>query len=130
MGTPRYTEPSPSSPFRAVAPTTQGQLRVLQIGDITLELDAHQVRVAGRITHVPTREYQMLSMLMHNAGRVVGRRELLDTLWGPGHPDTINTLEVHINRLRRRVHIPGRPVHIRTVRGVGYIFDLPDSPHS
>jgi two-component system response regulator RegX3 len=126
MASPHY--PTPPSPFRAVVPTTQGQLRVLQIGDITLELDAHQVRVAGRITHIPTREYQMLSMLMHNAGRVVGRRELLDAFWGSGYPDTKNSLEVHILRLRRRVHTPGRPARIRTVRGVGYIFDLPDSP--
>src|SRR6476661_1755494 len=102
MGTPRYTTQSTEPPFARSLPPPKASCECCD-RYITLELDAHQVRVAGRITHIPTREYQMLSMLMHNAGRVVGRRELLDTLWGPGHPDTINTLEVHINRFRRRI---------------------------
>ncbi|WP_298800450.1 winged helix-turn-helix domain-containing protein [uncultured Pseudonocardia sp.] len=90
-----------------------------------LELDAHQVRVAGSVSRLPRREFQLLHMLMDNAGRIVDRRELLDTLWGAGHEDAHGSIEVHINRLRRRLRTPGHPERIRTVRGLGYIFDLP-----
>lgn len=115
----------PNPPFQAVAPTSLGRLRILRIGEVELELDGYQVRVAGRPVRLPPREFQVLRMLMDNAGRVVTRRELLDHLWGTQHPDIHKTIEVHINRLRRRLHIPGQPEHIRTVRGLGYIFDLP-----
>lgn len=126
MATPR--PPGPLS-ARAVTPTTHGQLRVLRVGDVELELDARQVRVAGEPKHLPPREFHMLSILMDNVGRVVGRRELLDALWGPGHRDTSKSLETHINRLRGRISTPGGPRRIRTVHGQGYIFDLPESPH-
>jgi DNA-binding response OmpR family regulator len=64
---------------------------------------------------------------MDNAGRVVTRRELLDNAWGPDQADVRNYLEVHIRRLRAKIEIDAdNPTHIRTVRGVGYIFDLPE----
>lgn len=112
----------------APAPVTHGQLRVLRIGDVELELDTRQVRVAGESKHLPPREFSLLSILMDNVGRVVGRRELLDALWGPGHRDTSKSLETHMNRLRRRLSNPGGPKRIRTVHKQGYVFDLPESP--
>lgn len=121
-------EPNPPDPppFQTVLPTSLGQLRVLRLGDVELRLDAHQALVAGAPIHLPHREFQVLHILMDNAGRVVSRRELLDTLWEPGHTDSNKTLEVHLTRLRRRLNTPGTPERIRTVRGLGYIFDLPE----
>ena len=98
---------------------------MLRLGDVELRLDAHQALVAGTAIHLPHREFQVLHILMDNAGRVVSRRELLDTLWEPRHTDS-NTLDVHVNRLRRRLNTPATPERIRTVRGLGYIFDLPE----
>lgn len=63
---------------------------------------------------------------MDNAGRVLTRRMLLESAWGPGRADVGNYLEVHIRRLRTKIESDaGRPTRIRTVHGVGYIFDLP-----
>jgi two-component system KDP operon response regulator KdpE len=68
----------------------------------------------------------ILRQLMNNAGRVVTRRELLDHAWGPDRVEARNYLEVHIRRLRKKIENDvDRPTRIRTVRGVGYIFDLP-----
>lgn len=127
MATPHDGDPTGPLSIRAVTPVTRDQLRVLRIGEVELELDARQVRVAGESKHLPPREFHMLSILMDNVGRVVGRRELLDALWGPGHRDTSKSLETHINRLRRRLSTPGGPQRIRTVHGQGYVFDLPES---
>ena len=109
-----------------VEPQTQGQLRVLAIGDVELQLDSHRLIVRGTPVHLPLKEFVMLRQLMTNAGRVITRRELLDNAWGTDRAATANYLEVHIRRLRAKIeNDAGNPTRIRTVRGVGYIFDLP-----
>ena len=114
------------SRYLSVDPQTLGRLRVLRVGDVELQLDGHRLVVRGTPVHLPGKEFVILRQLMDNVGRVVTRRELLDNAWGPDHTDTRNYLEVHIRRLRRRIECDtGRPTRIRTVRGVGYIFDLP-----
>jgi two-component system, OmpR family, response regulator RegX3 len=112
--------------YRPVAPQTLGRLRVLKIGDIELQLDGYRLLVRGTPVHLPHKEFVILRQLMDNAGRVVTRQELLDNAWGPDRADVRNYLEVHIRRLRTKIEIDvDRPTHIRTVRGVGYVFDLP-----
>ena len=114
------------SRYLSVDPQTLGRLRVLRVGDVELQLDGHRLVVRGTPVHLPGKEFVILRQLMDNVGRVVTRRELLDNAWGPDHTDTRNYLEVHIRRLRRRIECDtDRPTRIRTVRGVGYIFDLP-----
>ncbi|MGH3857320.1 MAG: winged helix-turn-helix domain-containing protein, partial [Pseudonocardiaceae bacterium] len=82
--------------------------------------------VLGTPVHLPHKEFVILRQLMNNAGRVLTRRELLDNAWGPHRTGVRNYLEVHIRRLRRKIESdPDRPTRIRTVRGAGYIFDLP-----
>jgi two-component system response regulator RegX3 len=103
----------------------------LRIGDVELHLDGHRLVVRGKPVHLPHKEFVILQQLMDNAGRVVSRQELLDNAWGPDRVSARNYLEVHIRRLRTKIEIdPFRPTHIRTVRGVGYVFDLPDRPGS
>jgi two-component system response regulator RegX3 len=65
---------------------------------------------------------------MVNAGRVVTWRELVDNAWGPDRADTRNYLKVKVRQLRTKVETdPSRPTRIRTVRGIGYVFNLLDS---
>ncbi|MGH3671143.1 MAG: winged helix-turn-helix domain-containing protein, partial [Pseudonocardiaceae bacterium] len=86
----------------------------------------HRLVVRGIPIHLPHKEFVILRQLMENAGRVVPRRELLDNAWGPDRADVRNYLEVHIRRLRAKIESDvAMPTRIRTVRGVGYVFDLP-----
>ncbi|MGB7795583.1 MAG: response regulator transcription factor [Pseudonocardiaceae bacterium] len=105
-------------------------LRIIRIGDVELHLDGHRLLVRGTPVHLPHKEFVILRQLMDNAGRVVTRRELLDNAWGPDRTDARNYLEVHIRRLRTKVEsdVDG-PTRIRTVRGVGYVFDLPQDDY-
>ena len=115
-----------ASHYLSVDPQTLGRLRVLRVGDVELQLDGHRLVVRGIPVHLPYKEFVILRQLMDNAGRVLTRRMLLDNAWGPGRADVGNYLEVHIRRLRTKIESDaGRPTRIRTVRGVGYIFDPP-----
>lgn len=117
-----------ASRYLPVDPQTLGRLRILRIGDVELQLDGYRLLVRGTPVHLPYKEFVILRQLMDNAGRVVTRRELLDNAWGPDRPDVRNYLEVHIRRLRTKIETDvDQPSCIRTVRGVGYIFDLPQN---
>ena len=97
-----------------------------------LDRDGLTVSVAGkRINNVPLREIQLLEVLMTNAGRVRSRQTLIDDVWGEGYPGNYRTLDVHIMRLRAKLEADRRnPTHIRTVRGLGYVFDSHPPPES
>ena len=110
--------------YERVQPATIGHLRVLTARDVELDIDGHQVRWKGCPVHLPLKEFDVLRLLMDNAGRVLTRRELLDRVWGEGYPDTNKTIDVHITRIRRKIDCDDGPTRIRTVRGMGYIFDL------
>lgn len=91
-----------------------------------LHIDGHRLLVQGTPVHLTHKEFVILQQLMDNAGRVITRRELLDHAWGPDQTASRNYVEVHIRRLRQKIESnTDRPARIRTVRGVGYIFDLP-----
>src|SRR6185312_344554 len=97
-----------------------------KIGDVELHLDGHMLLIRGTPICLPHKEFVILQQLMNNAGRVVTRRELLDNAWNPDQADVRNYLEVHIRRLRTKIETdPNKPTRIRTVRGIGHIFDLP-----
>lgn len=113
--------------YLPVDPQSRGMLRILRIGDIELQLDGHRLLVRGAAVHLPHKEFVILRQLMDNAGRVVTRRELLDNAWGADRTHARNYLEVHIRRIRTKIESDvDRPNRIRTVRGVGYVFDLPE----
>jgi DNA-binding response OmpR family regulator len=90
---------------------------VLSLGPVTVSIAAREVRVDGTELELTQREFELLEYLVRNAGRVVGRDELLEAVWGFVSPGQTRTVEVHIAQLRRKL---GRPELIRTVRGVGY----------
>ena len=94
---------------------------VLDVGDISLDAERHEVVVAGTRVDMPLREFQLLELLMRNAGRVLPRSTLIDTIWGASYFGDTKTLDVHIRRLRAKIEPdPSRPSKLVTVRGVGY----------
>lgn len=95
----------------------------IEVGDIVLDRAAHQVWRAGQLIEMPQREYDVLRVLMENAGQAVPRQELLDQVWGEGWIGYSRTLNVHIYRLRQKLEDdPSAPRYIQTVRRYGYRF--------
>ncbi len=92
--------------------------------DASIDLIAHEVRRAGRLVHLRPKEFQLLAMLAAHPGRAYTRRQLLDRVWGHDHDGDPRTVDVHVRWLRSKLEPqPDAPVHIVTVRGVGYRLD-------
>ena len=100
--------------------------RILQVGDLELDTHAQRAFRADRPVPLTTREYALLEFLVRNAGRVVGRAEISDHVWDDNYDPVSNLIEAYINRLRRKLDMPGYPDLIHTRRGAGYI--LTDRP--
>ena len=99
---------------------------VLQVGSISLDPDEHIVRVDGDEVAMPLKEFELLHLLLANAGRVLTRETLIDRVWGIDYVGDTKTLDVHIKRLRAKVEVdPAEPKRIVTIRGLGYKFERP-----
>ena len=97
---------------------------VLEIGDVRLDAGRHEVLVHGEQVPLPLKEFELLELLLANAGRVLTRDVLIDRVWGPNYYGDTKTLDVHVKRLRAKVEDdPGTPERIVTVRGVGYRYE-------
>jgi two-component system response regulator RegX3 len=93
-------------------------------GGIRVDFDQRRVHVRGEEVHLRRKEFELLRLLVENAGRVLTRDVLIDRVWGADYIGDTKTLDVHIKRLRSRIEAdPSNPVLITTVRGVGYRFD-------
>lgn len=104
--------------------------RRLDVNGVVLDRDGYRAFADGAEIALARKEYDLLWVLVENAGRVLTRRSLLDVVWQPGYVDHTRTLEVHIRRLRRKLDPDSGASRIRTVRGVGYVFDtLPVPGH-
>ncbi|WP_296194143.1 response regulator transcription factor [uncultured Microbacterium sp.] len=98
--------------------------RVLRAGRVVLDIDRHSVTVDGREISMPLKEFELLEVLMRNAGRVLTRGQLIDRVWGSDYFGDTKTLDVHIKRIRSRIEKdPASPVMLVTVRGLGYRFE-------
>ena len=94
---------------------------VLEVGDLRLDPERHEVFLRGREVGLPLKEFELLELLMVNAGRVLTRETLIDRVWGPHYVGDTKTLDVHVKRLRARIEDdPARPQRITTIRGLGY----------
>lgn len=101
---------------------------VLSCGNLIMDTGAHEVRVGQTSLELPLREFELLQYLLENAGRVLTRAQLLDSVWGLDFIGDPKTLDVHIKRLRNRVEAdPSKPTLIITVRGLGYKLVPPAS---
>lgn len=100
---------------------------VLESGPIRLDADRHAVFVHGRETAMPLKEFELLELLLRNAGRVLTRGQLIDRIWGADYFGDTKTLDVHVKRIRAKIEEePAEPRLLLTVRGLGYRFeDLP-----
>lgn len=98
---------------------------VLAVTDeVSMDLVAHEVRRAGTLVHLRPKEFQLLAMLAAHPGRAYTRRQLLDRVWGYDHDGDPRTVDVHVRWLRSKLEPqPDVPVHLVTVRGVGYRLD-------
>jgi len=98
--------------------------RVLTGGRVTLDVDRHTVAVDGQEIAMPLKEFELLELLMRNAGRVLTRGQLIDRVWGADYFGDTKTLDVHIKRIRSRIErTPKDPEMLVTVRGLGYRFE-------
>ena len=97
---------------------------VLEYHDIHLDSDRHQLQVRGEPVSLPLKEFELLELLMVNAGRVLTRGQIIDRVWGSDYFGDTKTLDVHIKRLRSKIEVhPSEPTIIVTVRGLGYRFE-------
>jgi two-component system response regulator RegX3 len=97
---------------------------VLEVGPVRLDVDRHIVTVNGAATQLPLKEFDLLEVLLRNAGRVLTRAQLIDRVWGAAYVGDTKTVDVHIKRLRAKIEPdPATPVYVTTVRGLGYKFE-------
>ncbi|MEU6429526.1 response regulator transcription factor [Microbispora sp. NPDC046973] len=100
---------------------------VLTGGPVRMDVDRHIVAVRGQQVQLPLKEFELLEVLLRNAGRVLTRGQLIDRVWGADYVGDTKTLDVHVKRLRAKVEAdPSNPRCILTVRGLGYKFDPAD----
>jgi two-component system, OmpR family, response regulator RegX3 len=106
------------------AVSTEAADEVLAVGAVELYPERHDVLVDGESLHMPLKEFELLEVLLENAGRVVTRERLIDQVWGHDYVGDTKTLDVHVKRLRAKIEPdPSLPVRITTVRGVGYRYE-------
>jgi two-component system response regulator RegX3 len=98
----------------------------LEAGGVRMDVERHVVSVGGRDVRFPLKEFELLEMLLRNAGRVLTRGQLIDRVWGSDYVGDTKTLDVHVKRLRAKIETdPANPQFLVTVRGLGYKFDAP-----
>jgi len=96
----------------------------IQVGPIRMDIEHHSVTVNGEHVALPLKEFELLELLIRNAGRVLTRGQLMDRIWGANYVGDGKTLDVHVKRLRSKIETdPANPVLLTTVRGLGYRFE-------
>jgi two-component system, OmpR family, response regulator RegX3 len=102
----------------ALVPTT------VEAGPVRMDVERHVVTVNNRTVAMPLKEFELLEILLRNAGRVLTRMQLIDRVWGSDYVGDTKTLDVHVKRLRSKIEPdPAQPRHLVTVRGLGYKFE-------
>jgi two-component system response regulator RegX3 len=98
----------------------------MQVGDVGLDPQRHEVTIRGEVVAMPLKEFELLELLLANAGHVLPRETLIDRVWGSDYVGDTKTLDVHVKRLRAKVEPdPSNPTRIVTIRGLGYKYDVP-----
>ena len=114
--------------LRRAAPSNQERLDApAEAAGVRVDRARHEAQVNGRMLELPPKEFDLLAVLVENAGRVLTRDQLIDDVWGSDYVGDTKTLDVHIRRLRTRIEDdPRTPQRIQTIRGLGYKFS--DAP--
>jgi two-component system, OmpR family, response regulator RegX3 len=96
----------------------------IEAGPVRMDVERHVVTVDGQTAPMPLKEFDLLELLLRNAGRVLTRMQLIDRVWGSDYVGDTKTLDVHVKRLRAKVEPdPANPRYLVTVRGLGYKFE-------
>ena len=97
---------------------------VLEVDDVRMDVERHEVWVRGEPVKLALKEFELLEILLRNAGRMMTRGQLIDRVWGADYVGDTKTLDVHVKRLRAKVETdPAEPQLLVTVRGLGYKFE-------
>lgn len=97
---------------------------ILEAGPVRIDVDRHVVAVRGETIAMPLKEFDLLELLVRNAGRVLTRGQIIDRVWGSDYVGDTKTLDVHVKRLRAKIEEdPRSPTLILTVRGLGYKYE-------
>jgi two-component system response regulator RegX3 len=98
---------------------------IIEAGPVTMDVERHQVFVHGEKVSMPLKEFELLELLLENVNRVLTRGQIIDRVWGSNYYGDTKTLDVHIKRIRSKIEDdPARPIHLLTVRGLGYKFEV------
>ena len=109
---------------RQSAPRADAEDGILEGGPVRMDVERHQVFVNGNKVAMPLKEFELLELLLENANRVLTRGQIIDRVWGSNYFGDTKTLDVHVKRVRSKIEDdPARPVHLLTVRGLGYKFE-------
>ena len=114
--------------MRRVPVTQGGELSgsSIEVGDVVIDPEEHDVIIRGESHKLPLKEFELLHLLLANAGRVLPRETLIDRVWGIDYVGDTKTLDVHIKRLRSKIEDdPAAPTRIITIRGLGYKYEKP-----
>ncbi|MBV30398.1 MAG: DNA-binding response regulator [Actinobacteria bacterium] len=104
-------------------PPSNNDQKLVQ-GDVTLDLERHELRVKEKLVTLALKEFELLTFLIENAGRVVTRDSLMENVWGYDYFGDTKTIDVHIKRLRTKIESnPAEPTKITTIRGLGYRYE-------
>ena len=108
------------------ASTAEELGEAIEVGDVLLDAERHEVVIRGEHVSLPLKEFELLELLLENAGRVLPRDTLISRVWGADYVGDTKTLDVHVKRLRSKVEDdPASPRRIVTIRGLGYKYERP-----
>jgi two-component system response regulator RegX3 len=108
---------------RSPVPDADPGLSTLTAGPVEMDVGRHVVSVNGEEVKLPLKEFELLELLLRNAGRVLTRSQLIDRVWGSNYVGDTKTLDVHVKRVRSKIEPdPSNPRYLVTVRGLGYKF--------
>jgi len=98
---------------------------IIEVGDLRIDTRAQRVEKRGALVSLTAKEYALLEFLARRRGALVSRADITAHVWDENHDPVSNTLEVYINRVRKKIDDADAPSHIQTRRGAGYMLDVP-----
>lgn len=109
--------------MRRMGAKEKAENTVLTVGNMKLDRDSRRAFIQNKEVNLTTKEFEVLELLMLNAGKVYGRENLLKLIWGEDYPGDVRTVDVHIRRLREKIEEnPSEPKYVQTKWGLGYFF--------
>ena len=112
---------------RADSPSRPGEERPIEVGEVRLDPAKREVTRSGEVLDLSRKEFELLQLLMRNAGSVVTRERAIDEVWDTNWFGSTKTLDVHVSGLRRKLgDDSNEPRFLHTIRGVGFRFTSPE----